>query len=83
MMNTLKDYAIRHNILHFLTYADESAIGYFRKQVYFAILSCKVFHVLLKSFQGFSRDIKLSRQAYLGYIKDYEGATLMEVSCTL
>ncbi|XP_065897152.1 histone acetyltransferase KAT2A-like isoform X2 [Dysidea avara] len=59
MMNTLKDYAIRHNILHFLTYADESAIGYFRKQ-------------------GFSRDIKLSRQAYLGYIKDYEGATLME-----
>ena len=33
MMNTLKDYSIRHNILHFLTYADESAIGYFRKQV--------------------------------------------------
>lgn len=33
MMNTLKDYSIRHSILHFLTYADESAIGYFRKQV--------------------------------------------------
>ena len=33
MMNTFKDYAIWHNILYFLTYADESAIGYFRKQV--------------------------------------------------
>ena len=39
--------------------------------------------VTLKLLQGFSRDIKLSRQAYLGYIKDYEGATLMEVSCVL
>ena len=29
MMNTLKDYSIKHSILHFLTYADESAIGYF------------------------------------------------------
>jgi len=27
MMSTLKDYSIRHSILHFLTYADESAIG--------------------------------------------------------
>ena len=28
-------------------------------------------------FQGFSKDIKLAKAAYLGYIKDYEGATLM------
>ncbi|CAH8537159.1 unnamed protein product [Dicrocoelium dendriticum] len=27
--------------------------------------------------QGFSREIRLSRQAYQGYIKEYEGATLM------
>ena len=27
--------------------------------------------------QGFSKEIKLSRKKYLGYIKDYEGATLM------
>ena len=33
MMNTLKGYSIRHSILYLLTYADESAIGYFRKQV--------------------------------------------------
>merc|ERR1712083_1257103 len=27
--------------------------------------------------QGFSKDIKLSKSVYQGYIKDYEGATLM------
>lgn len=27
--------------------------------------------------QGFSKDIKLSRSVYQGYIKDYEGAMLM------
>jgi len=58
LMNQLKDYHIRHKILHFLTYADQFAIGYFKKQ-------------------GFSKDIKLPQSAYLGYIKDYEGATLM------
>ncbi|KAJ8301572.1 hypothetical protein KUTeg_020559 [Tegillarca granosa] len=58
MMNHLKDYHIKHNILHFLTFADEYAIGYFKKQ-------------------GFSKEIKLAKSAYLGYIKDYEGATLM------
>ncbi|XP_013421892.1 histone acetyltransferase KAT2B-like [Lingula anatina] len=58
LMNHLKDYHIRHNVLHFLTFADEFAIGYFKKQ-------------------GFSKDIKLPKTAYAGYIKDYEGATLM------
>ena len=57
-MNHLKDYHVSHKILHFLTYADEFAIGYFKKQ-------------------GFSMDIKLAKSAYQGYIKDYEGATLM------
>ncbi|CAH2240353.1 jg17349 [Pararge aegeria aegeria] len=58
LMNHLKDYHIRNNILHFLTFADEFAIGYFKKQ-------------------GFSKDIKLPRTMFSGYIKDYEGATLM------
>ncbi|CAK1542566.1 unnamed protein product [Leptosia nina] len=58
LMNHLKDYHIQNNILHFLTFADEFAIGYFKKQ-------------------GFSKDIKLPRAMYQGYIKDYEGATLM------
>ncbi|XP_041932881.1 histone acetyltransferase KAT2B isoform X3 [Alosa sapidissima] len=58
LMNHLKEYHIKHNILNFLTYADEYAIGYFKKQ-------------------GFSKDIKVPRAKYMGYIKDYEGATLM------
>lgn len=58
LMNMLKDYHIKNNIIHFLTFADEFAIGYFKKQ-------------------GFSKDIKLPRIMYQGYIKDYEGATLM------
>lgn len=32
----------------------------------------------LATFQGFSKDIKVPKSRYLGYIKDYEGATLME-----
>jgi len=32
-MNHLKDYHIQHSVLHFLTFADEYAIGYFKKQV--------------------------------------------------
>lgn len=58
LMNHLKDYHIRHNLVHFLTFADEFAIGYFKKQ-------------------GFSKEIKLPKSSYIGYIKDYEGATLM------
>jgi len=36
LMNHLKDYHIQNSVLHFLTYADEYATGYFRKQVVFA-----------------------------------------------
>lgn len=58
LMNHLKDYSTQTGIRHFLTYADEFAIGYFKKQ-------------------GFSKDIKVARPIYTGYIKEYEGATLM------
>ena len=30
-------------------------------------------------FQGFSKAIKLPKSDYTGYIKEYEGATLMHV----
>lgn len=33
-MNHLKDYHVKMNVLNFLTYADEYAIGYFQKQVF-------------------------------------------------
>lgn len=58
LMNHLKDYHVKHSVLNFLTYADEYAIGYFKKQ-------------------GFSKDIRMQKSSYIGYIKDYEGATLM------
>ncbi|XP_006460787.1 hypothetical protein AGABI2DRAFT_70461 [Agaricus bisporus var. bisporus H97] len=47
------------NMMHFLTYADNYAVGYFEKQ-------------------GFSKDISLDRSLWAGYIKDYEGGTIMQ-----
>jgi len=55
----------KHNALaqdgcgHFLTYADNSAVGYFAKQ-------------------GFTKEITLAREVWVGFIKDYDGGTLME-----
>jgi histone acetyltransferase len=49
-------------MMHFLTYADNYAVGYFRKQ-------------------GFSKEITLERSIWAGYIKDYEGGTIMQ--CTM
>eukprot|EP00116_Pleurobrachia_bachei_P003366 sb/3463628/ len=59
IMNHLKDYHIQCGITNFLTFADEFAIGYFKKQ-------------------GFTKNITLESHKYHGYIKDYEGATLMQ-----
>ena len=33
LMNHIKDYHNQHRVYHFLTFADEFAIGYFKKQV--------------------------------------------------
>lgn len=89
LMNHLKEYHIKHEILNFLTYADEYAIGYFKKQVtlIMAISNNNIINrgsawqlqdkLLLPPYQGFSKDIKVPKSKYVGYIKDYEGATLM------
>ncbi|KAF8840527.1 Bromodomain-containing protein [Paxillus ammoniavirescens] len=50
------------NVMHFLTYADNFAVIFFKKQ-------------------GFSKDITLDRSVWAGYIKDYEGGTIMQ--CTM
>lgn len=50
------------DMFHFLTYADNYAVGYFKKQ-------------------GFTKDITLDRAVWAGYIKDYEGGTIMQ--CTM
>lgn len=63
LMNHLKDYVRATSpIKYFLTYADNYAIGYFKKQ-------------------GFTKEITLDRLIWTGYIKDYEGGTLMQ--CTM
>ncbi|KAF6263907.1 histone acetyltransferase [Scenedesmus sp. NREL 46B-D3] len=49
----------RDHISYFLTYADNNAVGYFKKQ-------------------GFTREITLPRDRWVGFIKDYDGGTLME-----
>lgn len=62
LMNHLKDHVkVSSDVMHFLTYADNYAIGYFKKQ-------------------GFSKEISLDRSVWVGYIKDYEGGTLMQCS---
>ncbi|KAI9596556.1 putative histone acetyltransferase [Syncephalis fuscata] len=65
LMNHLKDYirdTFEGRVEHFLTYADNYAIGYFKKQ-------------------GFTKDITLERSRWMGFIKDYEGGTMMQ--CTM
>lgn len=60
LMNHLKDYVRATSpIKYFLTYADNYAIGYFKKQ-------------------GFTKEISQDKSIWMGYIKDYEGGTLME-----
>ena len=62
LMCRLKEVVKRDGIKHFLTYADNYAIGYFKKQ-------------------GFTKTISLPGSQWQGYIKDYDGGTLMQ--CTL
>ncbi|KAI5954451.1 GCN5 [Candida jiufengensis] len=62
LMNHLKDYVRATSpIKYFLTYADNYAIGYFKKQ-------------------GFTKEVTLDKSVWMGYIKDYEGGTLMQCS---
>lgn len=63
LMSHLKDYVkATSDVMHFLTYADNYAIGYFKKQ-------------------GFTKEITLEKRRWQGYIKDYEGGTIMQ--CTM
>lgn len=61
LMNKLKDHAQNEGLNYFLTYADNNAIEYFRKQ-------------------GFTKHPTLSEARWKGYIKDYNGSTMMQCS---
>jgi histone acetyltransferase len=59
LMNYFKEYCKHELGIHYLlTYADNFAIGYFKKQ-------------------GFTADITLPSAQWKGYIKDYDGGTMM------
>ncbi len=49
----------RRKVEYLMTYADNLALGYFRKQ-------------------GFSKDYQMPQERWKGFIKDYEGGTMME-----
>lgn len=59
LMNHLKQHVKKSRIDYFLTYADNFATGYFRKQ-------------------GFRKEVSMPKERWFGYIKDYDGGTLME-----
>lgn len=59
IMNHLKEHVKKDGLEYFLTYADNYAIGYFRKQ-------------------GFTKQVTMPKERWKGYIKDYDGGTLME-----
>lgn len=49
----------KKSIEYLMTYADNFALGYFRKQ-------------------GFTKEYRMLQERWKGYIKDYEGGTMME-----
>ena len=59
IMNVLKNYAQSKEIDYFVTYADNHAIDYFKKQ-------------------GFSTKLRIPEEQYKGYIKHYDGGTIMD-----
>jgi len=59
IMNHLKEHVKTEGVEYFLTYADNYAIGYFRKQ-------------------GFTKQVSMPQERWKGFIKDYDGGTLME-----
>ena len=59
IMNVLKSYAQTKNIDYLVTYADNHAIEYFKKQ-------------------GFSTKLRIPEEQYKGYIKHYDGGTIMD-----
>ena len=58
-MNKLKDHAQKEGLQYFLTYADNNATEFFKKQ-------------------GFNQKGYMPEPRWKGYIKDYNGSTMMQ-----
>ena len=92
IMNHLKEHVKTEGIEYFLTYADNYAIGKCAVQCW--PLTAMVRDLLLIRWlvggtsrrvpagyfkkQGFTKQVSMLRQCWYGYIKDYDGGTLME-----
>lgn len=59
LMNKLKDHAQKEGLQYFLTYADNNATEFFKKQ-------------------GFNQKGYMPEPRWKGYIKDYNGSTMMQ-----
>jgi histone acetyltransferase len=67
LMNRLKDYAKEHQLYYFLTYADNNAIEYFKKQGF-----------TKSSDRDETPANHMPERRWKGYIKDYNGSTMMQ-----
>jgi histone acetyltransferase len=89
LMNLLKRHGVTEGIEYFITYADNYAIGYFKKQGFTKVgpsgsicrfgslrASFLPFHSMY--FYSLPQSISMPKGRYNGLIKDYDGGTMME-----
>ena len=74
LMNKLKDHAKTKQLYYFLTYADNNAIEYFKKQGFTKTLSKDVSdgNLVMRN------SCHMPETRWKGYIKDYNGSTMMQ-----
>lgn len=71
LMNQLKNWSQKNDYFHLLTYADDTAIGYFQRQ---GMLNGRQ----ILNLSGFSCEIGLDPKEWdIGFLKYYDSATLM------
>lgn len=83
LMNYCKSFARKFDhIERFLTYADNNAIGYFTKQGFVkrVISNHRKSHSFkyIKHLQSHTKEVSLHPCEWVGFIKEYDGGTLME-----
>jgi histone acetyltransferase len=83
LMNLLKRHAVTEGVEYFITYADNYAIGYFKKQGFTKVsfrhsVSPKRFGLVFLILRVCRQSISMPKGRYNGLIKDYDGGTMME-----
>jgi hypothetical protein len=73
-MNKLKDHSKSKQLYYFLTYADNNAIEYFKKQGFTKTLAKET----TDAMAAVRSSIHMPESRWKGYIKDYNGSTMMQ-----